>query len=90
MKSMKWLKCNYLADESGGATELGDGTGDVCRCAAGGFEESLRLSQGDAGGIWDEIDQHLSETHNGCHVVRIDNGLILCWKMVKMMIDEEG
>lgn len=54
----------YLADEGGGAAELGDGAGDVGGRAAGGLDEAARLGQRQAGHVGDEVDQHLAERHH--------------------------
>ena len=60
----KKKKSPNLADKGGVTAEPGDGAGDIGRSAAGGFEESGGLSQGNAGNVRDEVDQHFPKGHN--------------------------
>lgn len=52
---------NYLAEESRGATELGDGAGDVGGCATGRLDEAAGLGEGETRDVGDEVDEHLPE-----------------------------
>ena len=58
----------YLADEGGGAAELGNGTCDVGGRTPGRLDEASGLGERDAGHVRDEVDQHLTEGDNetGC------------------------
>ncbi|KAF2577875.1 hypothetical protein F2Q68_00002250 [Brassica cretica] len=60
----KGQSCTNLANESGFATELGDGTCNISRSTTRGFKKTGGLSQGNTRSVRDKVDKHFAKGNN--------------------------